>query len=332
VEAAAPRDGAFWRTFESRVVPLRGDLEQPRLGLDADTWRLIAQETDTIYHNGAAVNYLLNYDRMRPANVVGTGEVLRLAFESRRKVFNHLSTTFIFGWTPKDVLYETDRNALMQRLDFGYSQSKWVAEQLVLDAGLRGLATRIFRPSLITPSLAGRGANFDITLRMLAFMIRHGIGVDALNQISFTPAEVAANNIVAVSNLPWTASGVFHVTSDDYANMGDITAIIARLTGRRFQSFELAAFVSEVIRRCTKQDLLFPLLDFLVGAVDDLSAMEHKRYDSMAYRRARDASPWGRPDPPLEQTVAGILRFMQRTGLSDVAICEAASRAAPVGA
>ena len=115
-----------------------------------------------------------------------------------------------------------------------------------------------FRLFAITPSLAGR-VNFDITLRMLVVpMIRHGIGAHVLNQISFTPAEVAANNIVAVSNLPWTASGVFHVTSDDYANMGDITAIIARLTGRRFQSFELAAFVSEVIRRCTKQDLLFP--------------------------------------------------------------------------
>ncbi len=301
--------------FEGRVVPVCGDLEKPSLGLSAEGWATLASECDTVYHNGAMVNYLFNYSRMRAANVGGTNEALKLAFDRRLKQFNHVSTTFIFGWAVKHVLYETDDNAEMDLLDFGYSQSKWVAEHLVADAMRRGLATRIFRPSLITPSLTGGGNNFDITIRLLALMIKQGIGVDTLNQVSFLPADVTANNMVAIANLPDTINGTFHVTRDDYANMTDITDIITAQTGRRFQLFALRDFVPEMIRRCTKDDLLFPLLDFLIGSVDNISSMEFKRYDNSSYRKARNASTWGVSDPSLDLTVAGILKFMARTGI-----------------
>jgi thioester reductase-like protein len=213
------------------------------------------------------------------------------------------------------VLYETDANGDMDRLDFGYSQTKWVAEQKVLDAARYGLGTRIFRPSLITPSVTG-GGNIDITIRLLAFMIKHGIGVDTLNQVSFVPADVAANNIVAIANQSRTVGGTFHVTRDEYVNMVDVTNIISACTGRRFDLFPLRDFVPEVIRRCTRDDLLFPLLDFLVGSVDNISAMESKRYDNSSYQQARNASAWGAPDPSLDVTVRGILSFMARNGIA----------------
>ena len=74
----------------------------------------------------------------------------------------------------------------------------------------------------------------------------------------------------------------------------------------------------EVIRRCTREDYLFPLLDFLVGSIDNISAMEFKRYDSSEYQRARALTLWGRPDPSLEDTVGGMLRFMRRTGMVEL--------------
>jgi thioester reductase-like protein len=305
--------------FEARVVPICGDLGQERLALARDDWDFLADEIDTVFHNGATVNYLLNYDRMRDANVLGTNEVLRLAFEGRPKSFNYVSTTFIFGWAVKKVLYETDFNENMELLDFGYSQSKWVSEQVVMDARRRGLTTRIFRPALVSPSITGGGNNFDIAVRLVAFMVNHGIGVDALNQVSFVPADITANNIVAISATPGTENKTYHVVRDDYANMLDITGLITKATGRQFEVFSLPDFVPELIRRCRKEDLLFPLLDFLVNSVDNISSMEFKRYDSSCYQAARDASAWGRPDPSLEETVNGILRFMHRKGIISVA-------------
>ncbi len=304
--------------FEARVTPVPGDLGQPKLGLMQDVWDFLASEIDTVFHNGATVNYLFNYDLMRGANVFGTNEVIRLAFEGRPKEFNYVSTTFVFGWAVKSILYETDLNENMELLDFGYSQSKWVAEQVVVDARSRGLTVRIFRPALVSPSVTGGGNNFDIAVRLLAFMVNHGIGVDTLNQVSFVPADIVANNIVAISTTPGTANKTYHVTRDDYSNMMDITGLITKATGRQFEIFSLPDFVPELIRRCRKEDLLFPLLDFLVGSVDNISAMEFKRYDSTSYQMARDASVWGKPDPSLEDTINGILKFLYRKGIISV--------------
>ena len=322
MESMGPCPTELMEMFETRVIPVCGDLGQKDLGLTPEVWDGLANEIDTVFHNGATVNYLLNYDRMRDANVLGTNELLRLAFEGRHKTFNYVSTTFIFGWAVKKVLYETDFNQNMELLDFGYSQSKWVSEQVVMDARRHGLTTRIFRPALVSPSVTGGGNNFDIAVRLVAFMINHGIGVDALNQVSFVPADITANNIVAISATPGTENKTYHVVRDDYANMLDITGLITKATGRQFEIFSLPDFVPELIRRCRKEDLLFPLLDFLVGSVDNISAMEFKRYDSSSYQAARNASAWGKPDPSLEDTVNGILRFMQRRGIISVGMRE----------
>jgi thioester reductase-like protein len=319
MESMGPCPANLMQMFETRVFPVCGDLGQKDLALTQKAWDCLANEIDTVFHNGATVNYLLNYDRMRDANVLGTNEVLRLAFEGRPKSFNYVSTTFIFGWAVKKVLYETDFNEKMELLDFGYSQSKWVSEQVVMDARRHGLPARIFRPALVSPSITGGGNNFDIAVRLVAFMVNHGIGVDALNQVSFVPADITANNIVAISATPGTENKTYHVVRDDYANMLDITGLITKATGRQFEVFSLPEFVPELIRRCNKDDLLFPLLDFLVGSVDNISSMEFKRYDSACYQAARNASAWGKPDPSLEDTVNGILRFMHRKGIISVA-------------
>jgi thioester reductase-like protein len=322
MESIGPCPIELSEMFEARVVPVCGDLGHKDLGLTPEVWDTLANKIDTVFHNGATVNYLLNYDRMRDANVLGTNEVVRLAFEGRTKTFNYISTTFIFGWAVKKVLYETDCNENMELLDFGYSQSKWVSEQVVMDARRRGLATRIFRPALVSPSITGGGNNFDIAVRLVAFMVNHGIGVDALNQVSFVPADITANNIVAISTTPGTENKTYHVVRDDYANMLDITNLITKATGRQFEIFGLSNFVPELVRRCRKEDLLFPLLDFLVGSVDNISSMEFKRYDNSCYQAARNLSAWGKPDPSLEDTVHGILKFMYRKGIISVGIRE----------
>ncbi|MEO7028856.1 MAG: fatty acyl-AMP ligase [Acidobacteriaceae bacterium] len=322
MESMGPCEAALMEMFEARVIPVCGDLGQPNLGLTQEVWDLLAHEIDTVFHNGATVNYLFNYDLVRDANVLGTNEVVRLAFEGRPKEFNYVSTTFVFGWAVKSVLMETDNNQDMELLDFGYSQSKWVAEQVVFDARSRGLSARVFRPALVSPSVTGGGNNFDIAVRLVAFMVNHGIGVDTLNQVSFVPADIVANNIVAISTTPGTANKTYHVVRDDYSNMLDITGLITQATGRQFETFILPDFVPELIRRCRKEDLLFPLLDFLVGSVDNISAMEFKRYDNSSYQEARDASAWGKPDPSLNDTVNGILKFMYRKGIISVAARE----------
>lgn len=315
LEALTTTDDVLLAEFDERVRAVRGDLERKRLGLSDEDYDEIANTVDAIYNNGAIVNYLLTYKNMRQANVTGTNAVIELAMTGRPKVLNHISTTFIYGWAVKEALYESDHNDGMEYLDFGYSQSKWSSEHVVRDAGRHGLPIRIFRPSLITPTAAGDGSSPDITLRLMAFQVKHGVGVDTQNQVSFLPVDVNAENIVAISQQEGTVGGTFHVVRDDYNNMMEILEIISQQRGLDFEMFPLKEFIPEMVQRCTRADPLFPLLDFLVGSVDNISKMEFKRYDSAEYQRARDASPHGVPDPSLEDTVAGILAFMDRTNM-----------------
>lgn len=301
--------------FEKRVKPIHGDLSKIRLGISTTDWNFLCKHIHTIYHNGASVNYLMDYYAMRKTNVDGTKDVIELALSHRLKTLNYISTTFIFGWSVKDTLFENDSNQEMSLLDFGYSQSKWVADQLVLGAIKKGLKARVFRPALISPSANGEGYNFDISIRLLSFMLKYGIGTNAGNQVSFTPGDIAANNIVAISQMDASIGHTFHVTRDEYSGMEDVTNILSALSGKEFTNFNLKDFVPEVVSRCTKNDILFPLLNFLVKSVDNISTMEFKRYDNGNYRKFRDMSPFAKADLPLEDVVRGIYKFINNNQL-----------------
>ena len=128
-------------------------------------------------------------------------------------------------------------------------------------------------------------------------------------------SEETANNIVAIAGDRTSIGQTFHVVRDELETMEMITNIIAQRTGITFQMFDLPAFVPQVIRRCTRADPLYPLLDFLVGSVESISSMEFKRYQSTVYQVARDRLAVAQPDPPLDVVVDGVLRFLKRRGL-----------------
>jgi thioester reductase-like protein len=203
----------------------------------------------------------------------------------------------------------------MANLDFGYSQSKWVAEHLVFEAQKQGLKVRVYRPSLISASSDAVGSRDDIFVRLLAFMLKYGVAVSARNQISLLPADIAADNIVAIFKQADAPQTTFHVTVDDYYNMIDVAQVLSRDHGYEFVYREIPEFIAEMNRRSTKDDPIYPLLDFFNRSHEKLSAMQHKRYDNSGYREARSRSVASRPDPPLKDTIAQLVRFMQREGL-----------------
>jgi thioester reductase-like protein len=301
--------------LETRVHVVCGDVSRHNLGLKAEQWRTLSTKVQAVCHNAALVNYVMSYDALRPHNVDGTREMLRFASTGVKKAFHLISSTFIYGWTVKDILWETDANPEMANLDFGYAQSKWVAEQLVYAAGAQGLDVRIYRPSLISASTGGVGSKDDIAVRLLAFMINHGVGVDAKNQVSFSPADIVADNIATLVAQPGHAGKTFHATIDGYYNMKDVTSLITAKYGYPFAYYDIPAFVAEMNRRCSRDDLIYPLLDFFNRSQDKLAAMQHKRYNNDGYRGARDAAPDARPDPRLEETVSYLMEFLFREGI-----------------
>ena len=295
----------------ARVHVICGDLAEPDLGIGEAAFQRLAESVDAIVHNGALVNYVRTYDALRPANVVGTHELLRLAMTAHRKTFHLVSSTFIYGWSTLPVVGEWDANEEMSGLDFGYSQTKWVAEQLALEAQRQGLDVRIYRPSLISPTSAGFGSQDDILVRLTAFMIEHGVAVKAHNQLSLLPANLIADHIVELMGLPAEAGTVFNLTADDYYNIMDITRVLSERHGYRFTYHDIPSFTEQVNRRCAPRDPMYPLVDFLTRSADKIAAMRDKRYDNSQYRHARGLAKVHLREPALTKTVEDLVRFLR---------------------
>ena len=306
---------AIEEQLKNRVRIVCGDISQHNLGLQTQQWQSLSENVQAVIHNAALVNYVLNYDALRPHNVEGTRELLRFASTATNKEFHLISSTVIFGWSSgKRKILESHNNEEMLNLDFGYAQTKWVAEQLVFAAEREGLNVRVYRPAFITASAAGVASSDDIVIRLLAFMIRYGMAVKAENQISFLPAEIVADNIVTIFNQRKTTARTFHITADTYYNMMDITRLITRKYGYDFVYYDIQKFAVEMKRLCTSDNLLYPLLDFFNRSQEKIAAMQQKRYDNDNYREARRLS--GRPsEPALEEIVSYLMAYMRREGL-----------------
>jgi thioester reductase-like protein len=88
---------ALWdEERSSRIFPVAGDLSEPLLGLGAERFEELAHEIEAIYHNGASVNWVYPYDALKPTNVLGTQEVLRLASRHKTKPVHLVSTLGVF--------------------------------------------------------------------------------------------------------------------------------------------------------------------------------------------------------------------------------------------
>jgi thioester reductase-like protein len=316
------------RAFATRVQALPGDIAQPRLGVRPAPWDELARSVSQIYHCAAEVDYVKPYRALERPNVGSTVEILRLAVAGAPKALHYVSTTFTFGFVARAFCLEADDNPEMAGLNFGYSQSKWVAEQLVQEAARRGVRARIYRPSLVTASSLGRYVRRDLTARILAYMIRHGVAIDSANQVSLLPVDVCANNIVAISRLDDPGADSFHLTADEYYTMETVCRTITRDYGYTFEYMSLERLIRHMNASCTKDDPLYPLVAFFNHNFRRIDAMRDKRYVSDNYQRARARAEAAVAHPDLGPTAGAIVSFLRAEHLISAPPAEGETRVA----
>jgi fatty acid CoA ligase FadD9 len=134
-----------------------GDIDQPELGLDPDTWNRLATTVDLIVHPAALVNHVLPYAQLFGPNVVGTAELIRLAITTRIKPVTYLSTVAVATVVaPGEFAEDGDIRTIspLRPVDTtyanGYANSKWAGEVLLREAhDLCGLPVAVFRSDMI---------------------------------------------------------------------------------------------------------------------------------------------------------------------------------------
>ncbi|ATB40791.1 non-ribosomal peptide synthetase [Cystobacter fuscus] len=206
---------SLWsEALASRIVPVRGDIGQPLLGLSETEFQRLAEEVDAIYHNGALVNFLYPYESLRAANVLGTREILRLATRTRVKTLHYVSTVSVLPLGREDPIREDEPLAGPANLVGGYAQSKWVAEKLVREASRRGLPVTIFRPGRVTGhTRTGAWNTDDLVCRTLKGCVRMGMApnIDAL--LDLTPVDYVSSAILDLSLRPESIGQTYHLVN-----------------------------------------------------------------------------------------------------------------------
>ena len=206
--------------LRSRIVAVPGDLEQASLGLGEEEFGHLAARVDAIYHNGARVNHVEPYARLRAANVAGTKEVLRLAATRRVKPVHYISTVgtaLAQGGNP-EVIAESRQLGASQVAHSGYIESKWVAEQLIRLAAQRGIPVTIYRPSRVWGHTGTGACGTNDAL---------WIFVRAVIMIGAVPGRVTGES---ATGDPWTSEDIIPV---------DYVARTVVYLSRRLESFGL---------------------------------------------------------------------------------------------
>ena len=218
---------ALWdEGLSSRIIPVVGDLSEPRFGLAADQFKTLADRIDTIYHSGAFVNWIYPYERLKPINVLGTQEVLRLASQNKAKAVHYISTIAVFPVLANanvSVIHEQDSLDHGGVLYGGYSQSKWVAEKLVTLAQSRGVPVSIYRPALITGhSDTGVWNTDDVLCRAIKSSIELGVAPEAEARLNMIPVDYVSKAIAHLSTRDSSLGRVFHLAHSQPVAWGEL--------------------------------------------------------------------------------------------------------------
>jgi thioester reductase-like protein len=219
LKASLESYGLWDDSVARRIEVVPGDLSRPLLGLSKARFETLGAEVDAIYHNGAWVNASYPYSALKATNVLGTQEVLRLAFEGRVKPVHFVSTISVFfapEYLSLDLVPEDDELEPRGAAETagGYAQSKWVAERMVAAARRRGLPASVYRFGRATwHSRSGLWNPSDALRHVLESCLQLGSVPDVDANLDLAPVDYLAAAIVALSRQRRSPGRAFHLLS-----------------------------------------------------------------------------------------------------------------------
>ncbi|WP_374974215.1 amino acid adenylation domain-containing protein [Acinetobacter venetianus] len=184
----------------TRIKIICGDLTEPKLGLSETDYQMLSENIDTIYHNGAQVNHIYDYEYLYNANVRSTVDLIQLASTGIQKQLVFVSTLSAASNVNEDghIVEDGPADELPTFVNNGYNLTKWASEQLVWQAYERGLPVTLVRPGNITGH-SHTGHCFPDQNRILLLLkgsAQLGVAPDWDLQFDLCPVDFIAKGIV----------------------------------------------------------------------------------------------------------------------------------------
>ncbi|MFC7310180.1 amino acid adenylation domain-containing protein [Streptomyces monticola] len=250
------RDDLAEHRASGRVIAVPGDLAEPRLGLTERDFDRLAQIVDVIHHPGGLVNFIYPYAHMRPANVEGTREIIRMAARYRNAPVHYTSTmAVISGFGTAGVRHVTEKTpaAHPDHLSVGYVESKWVAEALLQNAAEAGLPVAVYRAADISGDRKCGAWNTATEMcAMKKFIVDTGMSPVAELPLDYTPVDVFAAAVAHIAATSLPQGEVYHLTNPGKTNVSVLTDRL-RAHGHTIRDVPWDEWLDQVVRTAVEQ-------------------------------------------------------------------------------
>ena len=188
-----------------RILSVPGDLSKEMFGIEKQGFNGYQILIDVIYHNGSLVNGIYSYEDHKPANVLGTVEILKLATGFKLKPVHYISTIGVLGHPKTNEIMKENikfEDNYFDTIRGGYEKSKWVAEQIIEKASFKGVPVTIFRPGLISSdSILGSSNSIDWFIRFL-------VGITKMKKVP------TGNSSIEMSPVDFVSKAIVHITTN----------------------------------------------------------------------------------------------------------------------
>lgn len=261
------RDESWDESLVERIVPVPGDVTRPALGLSPEAFDRLADEMEVVYHIGGNTNLAYKYKLLRPTNVIGTKEVIKLAASRYLKPFHYLSSYGIFDSIHNidQVFTEQDEPTQPEGLANGYCESKWVGEKTVRNARAAGLPVCIYRVGWVaghSQTGAWHKTDFMPRLIQIATSIRK---ICDLGGRTMTPVDHLTKALVHLSKRKDSLGGTFHLSNGERYSSDQLFAWV------RSFGYELEDVPFETWEKEVKLSAEDPASNLILLVLDDIS-------------------------------------------------------------
>ncbi len=303
--------------MEPFLHPVTGSLSDYRMGLNDETWEMLSERIEVIYHNGAVLNFVYPYDYLKQTNVTGTVETLRLAGSGQAKYYHYVSSYSVYD-TPenygKRVMEDDDLNSC-RGFSLSYSETKWVSEKIIDIARARGLMAAVYRPGDITGAANGIWEMEDMVSRLMVSAIQMKAVPFAKYEFHMTPVDFVAKALICISRKDESFGHAFNLVNPKPQTLKSLVSCM-RACGYTIRHIPFPAWRNR-IRKSEASENAMALLEclFEAGNSDNPSVLRHfvsknPVYDTGNTRLLLSRS--GIACPPVEQKyIAAYLRYFK---------------------
>ena len=206
----------FYEYLQAKIRIFRGDLTEPRFGLDRDGYDRLMHTTDSVIHCAASLNRKSEKSCLN-VNLRGTLEVVQLARRSHYyhglQRFSTVSTVAVAGKRSHEIVTE-DRSLEWDRSDYDpYARTKKFCEHMVREL-LPDVPLTIFRPSIVLgDSRYPETTQFDM---VRSFVFLAGLPVLPLrsrDKIDIVNVDFVADAIATLHMKPNPQYDTYHLSS-----------------------------------------------------------------------------------------------------------------------